>query len=91
LSAAASVTVLYFARGAFAIVEGDMGTETPDELAAPAAAKFAADGDVAGARPGTSMTGDACFDGNCGSAERATADESVGASFGFHQAHCGPD
>jgi hypothetical protein len=73
-------------------IEGDeAGSEMPDEPGVPAAARFAAEGDVAGFNPGTSTGGDFCADGSCGSADRATAEESGAASLGFHQAHCGPD
>jgi hypothetical protein len=78
--------------GALAIMAGDVaGREIPAALGVPAAARFVDEGDAAGCKPGTSTGGDFCADGNCGWADRATTDESVGASFGFHQAHCGPD
>jgi hypothetical protein len=80
------------AGGALAIVDGDdRVAETPVELRVPAAARFAADGEVAGCSPGTSTGGAGCWDGSCGSAERATAEESVDAVSDFHQAHLGPD
>jgi hypothetical protein len=65
--------------------------DIPDGPGVPAAARFAAEGDAAGFRPGTSTAGDGCADGSCGSAERATADASGVAGSDFHQAHFGPD
>lgn len=58
----------------------------------PEAARLAADGGVAGSRPGTETGGADWADGNCDvPAERATADESgAGVSF-FHQARRAPD
>jgi hypothetical protein len=50
------------------------------------------DGDTAGCRPATATgCGVVCAEGNCGSAVRAIADVSVGASSCFHQAQRGPD
>ena len=55
-------------------------------------ARFAAEGEVAGCRPGTFAAGAANADGSCGvSAERATAEVSAGVPSGFHQAQLGPD
>jgi hypothetical protein len=72
------------------MADGDMGTERPDDVGVEAAARLAAEGDVAGCRPGTSTGGAGCADGNCGSAVRATA-EASGAASVFHQAQRGPD
>ena len=58
----------------------------------PAAARLAADGDVAGSNPGTDAICGVAFDeGSVGAAERATADVSSGAVSCFHQAQRGPD
>ena len=67
-----------------------MGIEMPGALGAPADAKFAAEGEVAGCKPGTATDGAACAEGNCGSADRATTDVSAGAASDFHQAQRGP-
>jgi hypothetical protein len=73
-------------------IGGMPGVAKPVELGVPAAARFAADGLVAGVKPGTSTGGEVCAVGSCGAAERATAEESVSASSDFHQAHFdGPD
>jgi hypothetical protein len=75
-----------------AIVDGDaVGIEMPGALGVPAEAKFAAEGEVAGCKPGTATGAAACADGNCGSAERATTEVSAGAASDFHQAQRGPD
>jgi hypothetical protein len=81
------------ASGALVIVDGDVaGREIPAEPVVPAAARFAEEGDAAGFSPGTSTAVDACAVGSCGSAERATAEESAGVASDFHQAHRGgPD
>ncbi len=55
-----------------------------------AAARFAADGEVAGCKPGTATGGEACADGSCGeSVELATAAVPAAAASDFHQAQRG--
>jgi len=58
---------------------------------APAAARFVDDGGAAGVRPAIATAcGVESAEGSLGVAERATADESFGASSFFHQAKRGP-
>jgi len=82
------------ANGALAIVVDDVVGIAPIGVdnAAPAAARFADDGEAAGCKPSAVGTcGVVCADGNVGSADRATTEVSAGISSVFHQAHRGPD
>jgi hypothetical protein len=73
---------------------GRAGVPATADLAAgePTAAKFADDGGAAGVRPAMATgCGVDCVDGNVGSADRATADESGAASCFQNAQECGAD